>query len=66
MRFTLLPLGILATSRVQTGLVVGGGPAGLSAALFTQKNGLEDALFDLDAQESVFSWSVFNRELLFL
>ena len=29
-------------------LVVGGGPAGLSAALFTQKNGLETAVFDTD------------------
>jgi thioredoxin reductase len=30
-------------------LVVGGGPAGLSAALFTRKNGLETTLFDTDA-----------------
>ncbi|NGM70069.1 NAD(P)/FAD-dependent oxidoreductase [Natronolimnobius sp. AArcel1] len=29
-------------------LVVGGGPAGLSAALFTQKNGLETTVFDSD------------------
>jgi len=29
-------------------LVVGGGPAGLSAALFTQKNGLDTAVFDTD------------------
>jgi len=29
-------------------LVVGGGPAGLSAALFTQKNGLETTVFDTD------------------
>ncbi|MCQ4332894.1 FAD-dependent oxidoreductase [Natronomonas sp. F2-12] len=29
-------------------LVVGGGPAGLSAALFTQKNGLETTLLDTD------------------
>ena len=29
-------------------LVVGGGPAGLSAALFTAKNGLETAVFDTD------------------
>jgi len=29
-------------------LVVGGGPAGLSAALFTQKNGLETSVFDTD------------------
>ena len=29
-------------------IVVGGGPAGLSAALFTQKNGLETTLFDTD------------------
>ncbi|ADD07328.1 oxidoreductase (homolog to thioredoxin-disulfide reductase) (plasmid) [Natrialba magadii ATCC 43099] len=28
--------------------VVGGGPAGLSAALFTQKNGLDTVLFDTD------------------
>ena len=29
-------------------LVVGGGPAGLSAALFTEKNGLDTAVFDTD------------------
>jgi thioredoxin reductase len=29
-------------------VVVGGGPAGLSAALFTQKNGLETTVFDTD------------------
>jgi thioredoxin reductase len=29
-------------------IVVGGGPAGLSAGLFTQKNGLETILFDTD------------------
>jgi len=29
-------------------LVIGGGPAGLSAALFTAKNGLETAVFDTD------------------
>jgi len=29
-------------------LVVGGGPAGLSAALFAQKNGLETTVFDAD------------------
>ena len=29
-------------------LVVGGGPAGLSAALYTQKNGLETTVFDAD------------------
>lgn len=29
-------------------IVVGGGPAGLSAALFTQKNGLETSVFDTD------------------
>ncbi|AHF99699.1 thioredoxin reductase [Halostagnicola larsenii XH-48] len=29
-------------------IVVGGGPAGLSAALFTQKNGLETTVFDTD------------------
>ncbi|KZN22696.1 thioredoxin reductase [Haladaptatus sp. R4] len=28
--------------------VIGGGPAGLSAALFTQKNGLETMVFDTD------------------
>ena len=28
--------------------VVGGGPAGLSAALFTEKNGLDTAVFDTD------------------
>jgi thioredoxin reductase len=28
--------------------VIGGGPAGLSAALFTQKNGLETTVFDTD------------------
>ena len=30
-------------------LVVGGGPAGLSAALFTAKNGLETVVYDTDA-----------------
>ncbi|RKD93836.1 FAD-dependent oxidoreductase [Halopiger aswanensis] len=30
-------------------IVVGGGPAGLSAALFTAKNGLETTVFDTDA-----------------
>ena len=30
-------------------LVVGGGPAGLSAALFTAKNGLDTAVFDTDS-----------------
>ncbi|ELY94636.1 FAD-dependent pyridine nucleotide-disulfide oxidoreductase [Natrialba hulunbeirensis JCM 10989] len=29
-------------------IIVGGGPAGLSAALFTAKNGLETAVFDTD------------------
>jgi thioredoxin reductase len=29
-------------------VVVGGGPAGLSAALFTEKNGLETTVFDTD------------------
>ncbi|WP_436902156.1 NAD(P)/FAD-dependent oxidoreductase [Halovenus halobia] len=29
-------------------LIVGGGPAGLSAALFTAKNGLDTAVFDTD------------------
>ncbi len=29
-------------------LIVGGGPAGLSAALFTQKNGLETTVYDTD------------------
>ncbi|KDE59316.1 thioredoxin reductase [Halostagnicola sp. A56] len=29
-------------------IVVGGGPAGLSAAMFTQKNGLETTVFDTD------------------
>jgi thioredoxin reductase (NADPH) len=29
-------------------LVVGGGPAGLSAALFTEKNGLDTTVFDTD------------------
>ena len=29
-------------------IVVGGGPAGLSAALFTEKNGLETTVFDTD------------------
>ncbi|MFB6176213.1 MAG: NAD(P)/FAD-dependent oxidoreductase, partial [Halobaculum sp.] len=29
-------------------IVVGGGPAGLSAALFTAKNGLETTVFDTD------------------
>jgi thioredoxin reductase (NADPH) len=29
-------------------IVVGGGPAGLSAALFTQKNGLDTTVFDTD------------------
>lgn len=28
--------------------VVGGGPAGLSAALFASKNGLDTVLFDTD------------------
>ncbi|WP_265110884.1 NAD(P)/FAD-dependent oxidoreductase [Halosolutus halophilus] len=30
-------------------IVVGGGPAGLSASLYTQKNGLETILFDTDS-----------------
>ena len=30
-------------------LIVGGGPAGLSAALFTAKNGLDTAVFDTDS-----------------
>ena len=30
-------------------IVVGGGPAGLSAALFTEKNGLDTLLFDTDS-----------------
>lgn len=30
-------------------IVVGGGPAGLSAALFTQKNGVETTVFDTDS-----------------
>ncbi|WP_136591553.1 FAD-dependent oxidoreductase [Salinigranum halophilum] len=29
-------------------IIVGGGPAGLSAALFTAKNGLETTVFDMD------------------
>src|SRR6056297_4208350 len=29
-------------------IVVGGGPAGLSAALFTEKNGLETTVYDTD------------------
>jgi thioredoxin reductase len=29
-------------------IVVGGGPAGLSAALFTEKNGLDTAVYDTD------------------
>jgi thioredoxin reductase (NADPH) len=35
-------------SRMATVAVVGGGPAGLSAALFVSKNGLETTLFDTD------------------
>jgi thioredoxin reductase len=35
-------------SQTSTVSIVGGGPAGLSAALFTQKNGLETRVFDLD------------------
>lgn len=30
-------------------IIIGGGPAGLSAGLFTQKNGLDTILFDTDA-----------------
>ncbi|MFW6320229.1 MAG: FAD-dependent oxidoreductase [Halohasta sp.] len=38
----------MSTQTRTTVSVVGGGPAGLSAALFTQKNGLETRLFDAD------------------
>ena len=38
----------MTTEDTTTVIVVGGGPAGLSAALFTEKNGLETALFDTD------------------
>ena len=34
--------------RTPSVIVIGGGPAGLSAALFTSKNGLETTLFDAD------------------
>jgi flavin-dependent dehydrogenase len=33
---------------VTDGLLVGGGPAGLSAALFTAKNDLDTVVFDTD------------------
>lgn len=36
------------TQTEATVIIVGGGPAGLSAALFTRKNGLETTLFDTD------------------
>ena len=39
----------MSDATAPTVCVVGGGPAGLSAALFTQKNGLETHVFDTDA-----------------
>ncbi|MFO7832616.1 MAG: FAD-dependent oxidoreductase [Halohasta sp.] len=38
----------MSDATTPTVCVVGGGPAGLSAALFTQKNGLETHVFDTD------------------
>ena len=38
----------MSDATAPTVCVVGGGPAGLSAALFTQKNGLETHVFDTD------------------
>lgn len=36
--------------------VIGGGPAGLSAALFTAKNGLDTAVFDTDGTSLHYAW----------
>jgi thioredoxin reductase (NADPH) len=44
---TLIAAALLCSTMTDV-IVVGGGPAGLSAALFTAKNGLETTVFDTD------------------